>query len=124
VFDCADIDFGHFLGNFKKKFGFNRERSAFVFTPEMAFVMGGSKYKQSPLFKTFRDLCFKAFNALRKHADTLENLFLLVSGRWSSNTEQARMNRSCNVLTRALLLERVLLFVSVVVRWCPPACPN
>jgi hypothetical protein len=33
-----DIDFGHFLGNFKKKFGFNRERSAFVFTPEMAFV--------------------------------------------------------------------------------------
>lgn len=37
------IDFGHFLGNFKKKFGVNRERAAFVFTPEMAFVMGGSK---------------------------------------------------------------------------------
>ena len=77
----SDIDFGHFLGNFKKKFGFNRERSAFVFTPEMAFVMGGSKYKQSPLFKTFRDLCFKAFNALRKHAATLENMFLLVRTR-------------------------------------------
>jgi len=72
------IDFGHFLGNFKKKFGFNRERSAFVFTPEMAYVMGGAKYKQSLLFKTFKDLCFKAFNVLRKHADTLENLFLLM----------------------------------------------
>lgn len=29
------IDFGHFLGNFKSKFGINRERAAFVLTPEM-----------------------------------------------------------------------------------------
>ena len=35
------IDFGHFLGNFKKKFGFKRERSPFVFTQEMAYVIGG-----------------------------------------------------------------------------------
>ena len=43
------IDFGHFLGNFKSKFGFKRgnfyinkiERARFVMTPEMAFVMGG-----------------------------------------------------------------------------------
>jgi len=40
------IDFGHFLGNFKKKFGVNRERAAFVFTPEMAFVMGGKKISE------------------------------------------------------------------------------
>ena len=39
------IDFGHFLGNFKKKYGINRERSYFVFTQEMAFVMEG---KDSP----------------------------------------------------------------------------
>lgn len=26
------IDFGHFLGNFKKKLGVNRERTAFVYT--------------------------------------------------------------------------------------------
>jgi hypothetical protein len=26
----ADIDFGHFLGNFKSKFGFRRERAKFV----------------------------------------------------------------------------------------------
>lgn len=86
------IDFGHFLGNFKSKFGFNRERSAFVFTPEMAFVMGGRKYKSSPLFKTFKECCFKAFNTLRKHAATLENLFLLVRkkrrSRYSNNTNR------------------------------------
>lgn len=33
------IDFGHFLGNFKKKFGFNRERCPFVFTPDMEYVL-------------------------------------------------------------------------------------
>jgi len=72
------IDFGHFLGNFKKKFGFNRERSAFVFTPEMAYVMGGEKYKKSLQFKNFKELCCRAFNALRKHACLLENLFVLM----------------------------------------------
>jgi len=35
------IDFGHFLGHFKSKFGIKRERAPFVFTEEMAFVMGG-----------------------------------------------------------------------------------
>jgi len=72
------IDFGHFLGNFKKKFGFNRERAAFVFTPEMAYVMGGKKYKKSQLFKSFKELCFRAFNSLRHHASLLETLFLLM----------------------------------------------
>jgi len=37
------IDFGHFLGNFKKKFGYEREKAKFVFTEEMLFVMGGIK---------------------------------------------------------------------------------
>ena len=35
------IDFGHFLGNFKKKFGISRERAKFVFTPDFAYVLGG-----------------------------------------------------------------------------------
>lgn len=30
------IDFGHFLGNIKKKYGIKRERDPFVFTKEMA----------------------------------------------------------------------------------------
>eukprot|EP00466_Bigelowiella_natans_P007685 jgi/Bigna1/86928/estExt_fgenesh1_pg.C_150088 len=33
------IDFGHILGNFKSKYGFRRERTPFVFTPEMAYVL-------------------------------------------------------------------------------------
>ena len=52
------IDFGHFLGNFKEKFGFKRERTKFVLTEEvillnynfiqMAFVMGG---REGDMFK-------------------------------------------------------------------------
>ena len=38
------IDFGHFLGNFKSKFGIKRERAPFVFTPEMAYVLGRDGY--------------------------------------------------------------------------------
>jgi len=37
------IDFGHFLGHFKYKYGFKRERAPFVFTKEFRKVMGGKK---------------------------------------------------------------------------------
>jgi len=72
------IDFGHFLGNFKTKFGVNRERAAFVFTPEMAYVMGGKNYKNSNLFKQFEKLCSEAFKYLRVNSSVLENMFILV----------------------------------------------
>ena len=35
------IDFGHFLGNVKKKFGIKRERDPFVFTKEIAYFING-----------------------------------------------------------------------------------
>ena len=35
------IDFGHFLGNFKKKMGYQREKAPFVFTSAFARAMGG-----------------------------------------------------------------------------------
>jgi hypothetical protein len=35
------IDFGHFLGNVKKKFGIKRERDPFVFTKEIAYFVNG-----------------------------------------------------------------------------------
>jgi len=67
-----------FLGNFKSKFGINRERAAFVFTPEMAFVMGGKKYKNHHSFQKFLSLSRDAFKVLRLFASILENLFILM----------------------------------------------
>eukprot|EP01116_Phalansterium_solitarium_P018016 TRINITY_DN4609_c0_g1_i1.p1 TRINITY_DN4609_c0_g1~~TRINITY_DN4609_c0_g1_i1.p1 ORF type:complete len:1412 (-),score=535.42 TRINITY_DN4609_c0_g1_i1:565-4800(-) len=69
------IDFGHFLGNFKKKFGMKRERAPFVFTPDFAYVLGG---KDGDNFKEFVELCCKAYNILRKHANVFINLFAMM----------------------------------------------
>ena len=69
------IDFGHFLGNFKYQFGIKRERTPFVFTPEMAEVMGG---KGDVKFDDFVAECGSAYNILRENGSTLINLFLLM----------------------------------------------
>eukprot|EP01118_Nematostelium_gracile_P005680 TRINITY_DN1805_c0_g1_i3.p1 TRINITY_DN1805_c0_g1~~TRINITY_DN1805_c0_g1_i3.p1 ORF type:complete len:787 (-),score=181.35 TRINITY_DN1805_c0_g1_i3:43-2256(-) len=69
------IDFGHFLGNYKKKFGIKRERAPFVFTPAMEYVMGG---KDSDSFKLFLGLGCRAYNVLRKHANLFINLFAMM----------------------------------------------
>ena len=62
------IDFGHFLGNFKSKFGIKRETAPFVFTPMFAYVLGG---EGSPLYEFFSDLSLAAFKILRKNANRL-----------------------------------------------------
>jgi len=69
------IDFGHFLGNYKKKFGIKRERAPFVFTPDFAYVMGGRDSKD---FLKFVEICCKAYNILRKNANVFINLFAMM----------------------------------------------
>lgn len=69
------IDFGHFLGNYKTKFGIKRERAPFVFTPDFAFVLGG---RNSAEFKEFVKLCCDAYNVLRRHSNLFINLFSMM----------------------------------------------
>ncbi len=68
------IDYGHFLGNWKYKFGFKRERAPFLLTPEMAHV-----YTKNSKEELFKSTCVKAFNILRKNANKLMNLFIMMS---------------------------------------------
>lgn len=70
------IDYGHFLGNIKKKFGIKRERAPFVLTPDFAYVIGK---KDSVQFKEFVELCIKAYLIVRKSAKLFINLFSMVS---------------------------------------------
>ena len=72
---CFHIDFGHFLGNFKSKYGFKRERAPFVFTPQYAHVMGGVGSAQ---YERFIDVCGHAYNIVRKHGHLLLALFTLM----------------------------------------------
>ncbi|AYU77243.1 PI3-kinase family, ras-binding domain/Phosphoinositide 3-kinase C2/Phosphoinositide 3-kinase family, accessory domain (PIK domain)/Phosphatidylinositol 3- and 4-kinase, putative [Leishmania donovani] len=69
------IDFGHFLGNFKTKFGIKRETAPFIFTPMYLYAMGGPS---SPIFKYFVDVACRAYNALRRHSSALMMLFMLM----------------------------------------------
>eukprot|EP01088_Endostelium_zonatum_P015669 TRINITY_DN3956_c0_g1_i1.p1 TRINITY_DN3956_c0_g1~~TRINITY_DN3956_c0_g1_i1.p1 ORF type:complete len:1236 (-),score=318.64 TRINITY_DN3956_c0_g1_i1:189-3761(-) len=71
------IDFGHFLGHFKQKFGVKRERAPFVFTPDYAYVMGG---KGSADYNTFVETCKKAYNILRRYSHVFLNLFAMMIG--------------------------------------------
>ena len=69
------IDFGHFLGNFKKFAGLKREAAPFVFTKMYAHVMGGP---ESEDYRTFTNLAGQAFNIVRKNGHLFENLFKLM----------------------------------------------
>ena len=69
------IDFGHFLGNFKKKLGYQRENAPFHFSPACAFAL-----EEAGLYNKFENISAKAFNILRSNANLLITLFLLMLG--------------------------------------------
>jgi phosphatidylinositol-4,5-bisphosphate 3-kinase len=69
------IDFGHFLGNFKTKFGIKRETAPFIFTPMYAFMMGGPA---SPIYAHFVEVACQAFNVIRRQTELLITLFTLM----------------------------------------------
>ena len=66
------IDFGHFLDNGKIKFGLERERDPFVFTPEIAEFINGGPFKKS----------------------FYQNVFLKRKRAMNKNRQQTFMNRN------------------------------
>jgi phosphatidylinositol kinase/protein kinase (PI-3 family) len=69
------IDFGHFLGNFKTKFGVKRETAPFIFTPMYAYMMGGP---DSPIYEHYCAIACRAYNIIRKQSSMLIVLFTLM----------------------------------------------
>lgn len=73
------IDFGHFLGHFKKKFGINRERVPFVLTEDFLQVISrGSDVSKNIELDRFKQLCTDAYFKLRKHSNLLITLFTMM----------------------------------------------
>merc|ERR1719219_1125148 len=74
------VDFGHFLGHFKKKFGINRERVPFVLTEDFLTVIskGQENPKKTKEFEEFQELCGVAYLALRRHSNLLITLFTMM----------------------------------------------
>lgn len=69
------IDFGHFLGYFKRKMGIPRETAPFVFTSDFRHAMGGKKSKG---FREFLELCVNAYNVLRRNRRLFITLLCLM----------------------------------------------
>lgn len=69
------IDFGHFLGNYKKQFGVSRETAGVTFTEAHLHLLGG---RESLLFKEFIETSCKAFLIVRKHADVFAGLLSMM----------------------------------------------
>ncbi|XP_076040725.1 phosphatidylinositol-4-phosphate 3-kinase catalytic subunit Pi3K68D isoform X2 [Oratosquilla oratoria] len=72
------IDFGKFLGDAQKFGNFKRDRTPFVLTSDMAYVINGGE-KPSDRFQSFVDLCCQAFNIIRKNGHLLVYLFALMA---------------------------------------------
>ncbi|XP_042336329.1 phosphatidylinositol 4,5-bisphosphate 3-kinase catalytic subunit delta isoform [Sceloporus undulatus] len=72
------IDFGHFLGNFKTKFGINRERVPFILTYDFVHVIQQGKTNNSEKFERFRGYCETAYMILRSHGLLFLHLFALM----------------------------------------------
>ncbi|KAM4821888.1 phosphatidylinositol 4,5-bisphosphate 3-kinase catalytic subunit delta isoform-like isoform X5 [Urocitellus parryii] len=72
------IDFGHFLGNFKTKFGINRERVPFILTHDFVHVIQQGKTSNNEKFERFRGYCEQAYSILRHHGLLFLQLFALM----------------------------------------------
>ncbi|KAF6216879.1 hypothetical protein GE061_001229 [Apolygus lucorum] len=72
------IDFGKFLGDAQMFGNFKRDRTPFVLTSDMAYVINGGD-KPSARFHHFVDLCCQAFNIVRKEGNIILNLFMLMA---------------------------------------------
>ncbi|XP_071945072.1 phosphatidylinositol 4,5-bisphosphate 3-kinase catalytic subunit beta isoform-like [Antedon mediterranea] len=73
------VDFGHFLGKFKVKFGVKRERVPFVLATDFVHVINrGKQQSGSTDFGKFRRCCEDAYLVLRRQGKLLISLFAMM----------------------------------------------
>ncbi|ODM93836.1 Phosphatidylinositol 4-phosphate 3-kinase C2 domain-containing subunit alpha [Orchesella cincta] len=72
------IDFGKFLGDAQRFGTFKRDRTPFVLTSDMVYVINDGE-KSSHKFHRFVELCCQAFRIVRHNGNVLVNLFALMA---------------------------------------------
>ena len=84
------IDFGHFLGNYKHKFGIKRERVPMVLPAEFVEVIRVADFGNVNNFEVFRQLCEKAYLTIRHRGHLIISLLSLMisTGLPELNSEQ------------------------------------
>jgi len=66
------IDFGHFLGHYRKVLGKYVDKTDFVFIDQYEGVMGKEN------FERFQSICCRAYNVIRKYSSQFITLFTLM----------------------------------------------
>lgn len=96
------IDFGHFLGNWKEKFGVRRERVKFILVPDFVVAMTRGGNQRSPKWKLFKDVCKQAYLIVRRHADLFINLLNMML---ATGIPELRSRDDVNYLRDTLFLQ-------------------
>lgn len=105
------IDFGHILGDYKKKFGVNRERSKVVFTKEVSHTIGDEEDVEY-----FKQLCYQGLRVIKKRSHFILNLLWMMV---SAGMPNLKSKADLNWIKTSLMLdgndnkavERVILFL-------------
>eukprot|EP01102_Stenamoeba_stenopodia_P020703 TRINITY_DN8172_c0_g1_i5.p1 TRINITY_DN8172_c0_g1~~TRINITY_DN8172_c0_g1_i5.p1 ORF type:complete len:1732 (-),score=326.42 TRINITY_DN8172_c0_g1_i5:97-5292(-) len=98
------IDFAHFLGNVLKFARIvNRDKAPFVLTNQFLYVFAEKELTKSPQFTQFVDLCCKAYNILRKHANLFITLFTMML---STGIPQLKKPEDLHYLREAFCLQK------------------
>lgn len=91
------IDFGKFLGDAQMFGNFKRDRTPFVLTSDMAYVINGGD-RPSSQFHYFVDICCRAFNIVRKHGDLILHMLALMATSGIPGVTHDAVNYVRNVL--------------------------
>ena len=101
------IDFGHFLGNFKSKFGIKRERVPFVLTRDFLFIISRGREHTDPAaiphMTAFRNLCERGYLILRQNASLFINLLSMML---STGIPELRSLEDISYMREALCLDK------------------
>jgi phosphatidylinositol-4,5-bisphosphate 3-kinase len=98
------IDFGHFLGNYKYKFGIKRERVPMVLPAEFVEVIRVADFGNVNNFETFRQLCEQAFVTIRRRAGLIISLLKMMI---STGLPELNSDQDLNIVRTTLHLDQV-----------------
>ena len=96
------IDFGHILGNFKHKFGIRRERVPMMLSSEFIDIIRTTEFGRQRNFEKFRNLCERAYLALRRHGYLLISLLAMMI---STGLPELSSEQDLNIIRNTLNLE-------------------
>ena len=96
------IDFGHFLGNWKSKFGIKRERVKFILTPDFAYTITRGEGQKSQRWQEFKEACRRCYLLVRKRADLFINLLNMML---STGIPELKSHKDVDYLVDTLCLD-------------------